>query len=131
MTFILVLFPGEILRRIAPGTAMLEAIPMACRTRVSVSGRLLVCGWHGAISSSLVIGNSSKGIRGALSGLWEERGRGGIRVEECYISSASGVLIPLACRSLLVAWKPMMESWLLRPSVSGSSLQSSPEHPPR
>lgn len=48
-----------------------------------------------------------------------------------HITSASGVLIPLACRSLLVAWKPMMESWLLRPSVSGSSLQSSPEHPPR
>ena len=89
-TFIRVLLPGEILRRIAPDMAKFEAVPLACRARMLVSGRLVVCGWGRATSSSLLAGSSTKGARGALKGLEKVRDREALwniqkgKVEETY-----------------------------------------------
>ena len=74
-TFIRVLFPGEIRRRMAPDMATLEDFPVARRVRMSVSGRLVVCGWDDATPSSLWTESSSRGIRGALRGLEKARGK--------------------------------------------------------
>ena len=90
-TFIRVLFPGEIRRRMAPDMATFEDIPVARRVRMSVSGRLVVCGWNGATpSSSLWTETSSKGIRGALRGLEKARGKQCENIQERQVEEMCG-----------------------------------------